>query len=76
MQSVSRMTDADMEAQIMGSASSRRTVSTMDEKHRDQLRKLEKERKDAQEVCNMKTCGSLSSRTCIARNNFNVTSLL
>ena len=50
MQSVSRMSDADMEAQFMGSASSRRTMTTMDERHRDQLRKVEKERKDAQEV--------------------------
>lgn len=64
MQSVSRMSDADMEAQFMGSASSRRTTSTMDEKHRDQLRKLEKERKDAQEVLSMKTCSSLSFRAC------------
>ena len=50
MQSVSRMSDADLEAQFMGSASSRRTMTTMDERHRDQLRKVEKERKDAQEV--------------------------
>ena len=50
MQSVSRMSDADLEAQSMGSASSRRTMTTMDERHRDQLRKVEKERKDAQEV--------------------------
>ena len=50
MQSVSRMSDADLEAQFMGCASSRRTMTTMDERHRDQLRKVEKERKDAQEV--------------------------
>ena len=50
MQSVSRMSDADLEAQFMGSASSRRTMTTVDERHRDQLRKVEKERKDAQEV--------------------------
>ena len=50
MQSVSRMSDADLEAQFIGSASSRRNMTTMDERHRDQLRKVEKERKDAQEV--------------------------
>ena len=50
MQSVSRMSDSDIEAQFMGSASSRRTMSTMEERHKDQLRKVEKERKDAQEV--------------------------
>ena len=41
--------DSDLEAEMMGSSSTRR--STIDDRHRDVIRRMEKERKEAQEVC-------------------------
>ena len=40
--------DRDLEDQFMGSATSR--YSSVDDKGREKIRKMEKERKDAQEV--------------------------
>ena len=49
----SRMTgdlDLDGSDSLHGSASTRRAMVTLDERHREQLRKVEKERREAQEV--------------------------
>ncbi len=54
LQSVSRLSDAasGLETPLLGAASAASSASTRraDDKHRDQLRRVERDRKDAQEV--------------------------
>lgn len=41
----------DLEAEMLGTGNSSARQRTAVEKHREQLRKIEKERKESQEVC-------------------------